>query len=251
MDSINNTSSDHFNDKALQEQHHVVTPINWKKLLQKQNGIETIFTPKSARIYIANVVRRMNSHFGIFMNGADISKLRITHKCCNSNDLQVDIVSISKAMQLFPIKLECNWLENGKRKKIFKNVIAVWLNSSTQRLELYDKPLVEVRKNVQSPVCRWLEAEVHRSDSELQIRFGGLTSRDLIYFTFLKHVNDNDVTWNAKRISSEIYKMIPQCRPRAGHRVRYKGQAMMYMPSIDFCCQLLKTWNQVDLQLIF
>ena len=110
MNSINNTSSD-----------HVVTPINWKKLLQKQNGIETIFTPKSARIYIANVVRRMNSHFGIFMNGADISKLRITHKCCNSNDLQVDIVSISKAMQLFPIKLECNWKKKKwKGKKYFQ-----------------------------------------------------------------------------------------------------------------------------------
>ena len=97
MDSINNTSSD-----------HVVTPINWKKLLQKQNGIETIFTPKSARNYIANVFRHMNLHFGIFMNGSDIGKLRITHKCINSNDLQVDIVSISKAMQLQNGKKICN-----------------------------------------------------------------------------------------------------------------------------------------------
>ena len=228
MNSIKTTASD-------------VTPINWKLILQKPKGIQTIFTPKSVRDYIANVVRRMNSHVGIFMSGSDIGKIRITHRCCNTNNRLVDIVSISKAVQLFPIKLECNWLENGKRNNIFKNVIDVWLNSSTQRLELYDKPSTTVQNNVQSPVCRWLRAEVHRCPSELQIRFGGLTSRDLIYSTFLKHVNDNDVTWNAKRISSEIYQMIPLCRPRAGHRVRYKGQAMMYMPSIDFCCQLLQT----------
>ena len=78
MNWINNTSSDHLNNKALQEQHHVVTSIDWKVILQKPEGEQTIFTPKSARIYIANVVRRMNSHFGIFMNGADIGRLRIS-----------------------------------------------------------------------------------------------------------------------------------------------------------------------------
>ena len=62
----------------MQEQHHVVTSIDWKVILQKPEGEQTIFTPKSARIYIANVVRRMNSHFGIFMNGADIGRLRIS-----------------------------------------------------------------------------------------------------------------------------------------------------------------------------
>lgn len=101
----------------MQEQHHVVTSIDWKVILQKPEGEQTIFTPKSARIYIANVVRRMNSYFCIFMNGADIGRLRITYKHCNSNDSQFDVVSISKAMQLFPIKLECKWKKEKTKWK--------------------------------------------------------------------------------------------------------------------------------------
>jgi len=214
-------------------------PIDWESILKHDCDS---FTPKSVRAYLSGVVEKMNRHFSVIMFGYDFGKIQVTHFNRTASVPDHVTISVSKARQLFSKCVYCRWVENGKRKKIFKKAIEFWLASSTRK-ELYFQP-VKSTQIKSEPMKRFIELLL-TTESSLQLP--GLNMRTSVYALF-----ENAVTpanWNPKSISQEIYRVIPMSRPTTGKRVRKNGIACIFLPSKEDLCSILQDLN--DSRLLF
>jgi hypothetical protein len=214
-------------------------PIDWQSILKHDCDS---FTPKSVRAYLSGVVEKMNRHFSVIMFGHDFGRIQVTHYSRTASVPDHVTISVSKARQLFSKCVYCRWVENGKRKKIFKKAIEFWLASSTRK-ELYFQP-VKSTQIKSEPMKRFIELLL-TTESSLQLP--GLNMRTSVYALF-----ENAVTpanWNPKSISQEIYRVIPMSRPTTGKRVRKNGIACIFLPSKEDLCSILQDLN--DSRLLF
>jgi len=214
-------------------------PIDWQSILKHDCDS---FTPKSVRAYLSGVVEKMNRHFSVIMFGHDFGRIQVTHYSRTASVPDHVTIFVSKARQLFSKCVYCRWVENGKRKKIFKKAIEFWLASSTRK-ELYFQP-VKSTQIKSEPMKRFIELLL-TTESSLQLP--GLNMRTSVYALF-----ENAVTpanWNPKSISQEIYRVIPMSRPTTGKRVRKNGIACIFLPSKEDLCSILQDLN--DSRLLF
>ena len=182
-------------------------------------------TPISVRTYLKTVVEKLNQYFGFICDGPNICKL-----CLTRNNVD-NIVTVAQARHLFPYKVNIRWIESKKQKIFFKNVVDIFVQSSNRREIYHDRPFIKI----DSPVKLWLKYQL--SLESCLLKWDGLNARSLVYSTFLDHVsNANDYT--PKKISQEIYKCMPICRPTT--RVRSCGVSMIYLPSISYCQQVVE-----------
>jgi hypothetical protein len=212
-------------------------PINWNAILD-HNHRE--FTPESVRTYLSTTVEKMNRHFSVIMFGHDLGKIQVTHYSRTGSVPDNVTISMSKSRQLFSKCVYCRWIENGKRKKIFKKAIEFWLVSSTRK-ELYFQP-VKSTQIKSEPVKLFIERLVNSSESSLQLKLPGLNTRSSVYQLF-EATQTTPSDWNPKSISQEIYRVIPISRPSPGKRVRKNGIACIYLPSKEILCSILQDLN--------
>ena len=232
-----------LNNDNLRRQREII-PIDFDKILAKN---QQVFPSLPSMLkYCTNVMTGLNKHLSIIMSGNDIGKLRIV-QMRRDNEPAIDVISISKAKHLFTRCINIKWNNNGEIKKMKKNIIEFWLNSSKYRKEEYPHVQTEYRR---SPLVKWLATHLHDPYKLSPVIFGQLNNRKTIYSSFEMFVNEVD-GWNPKRISSEFYRMLPPSKPRKYHRVRQKGKSMIYIPDRTYCEKLLKQWTSSDVNLIF
>ena len=213
-------------------------PIDWESILKHDCDS---FTPKSVRAYLSGVVEKMNRHFSVIMFGYDFGKIQVTHFNRTASVPDHVTISVSKARQLFSKCVYCRWVENGKRKKIFKKAIEFWLASSTRK-ELYFQP-VKSTQIKSEPVKLFIERLVNSSESSLQLKLPGLNTRSSVYQLFEESQTTLTADWNPKSISQEIYRVIPMSRPTRGKRVRKNGIACIWLPTKEILCSILQDLN--------
>ena len=195
-------------------------PIAWDEILKQP----TKLTPKSVRAYLTCIVEKLNHYLAFIMNGPNICKIRLTR------DQLEDVITIAQAKQLFPQMVNIRWIEKKKEKIFFKNVIDVFLMSSNRKEIYHEHSLVQVDLLVK----KWLKHQL--SSENCPLIWDGLNPRNLVYKTYLDHIpNANDYT--PKKISQEIYRLMPICRPTK--RIRSRGVSMIYIPSRDYCQQVI------------
>ena len=231
-------------NKHLQEQMRIV-PIDWDKILAKN--------AEGARQQAYDVIKRMNSHFAIFMNGPNIGKIRIERKLRFSEQSIFDTISVAKAKQLFNRKLHLSWAEYGEKKNWSKNVISLWLDGDpSNRKEIYHTPdhthdHTPVQSGyIPSPLVKWLEYHLNDPLGSSPIRFNSFNPRNVVYATFIEHANESH-DWTPKGISVEFYKMMPLTKPNKGHRVRKRGISCIFIPSVEYCLKLLQNWQSDEI----
>ena len=214
--------------------------IDWDSVLDHN---QKEFTPKSVRAYLFGVVEKMNRHFSVIMIGQhDFGKIQVTHYSMTGSLPDNVTISVSKARSLFSKRIQCHWVENGKRKKIFKKAIELWLGSGNRK-ELYFQP-VKSTQIKSEPMKRFIELLL-TTESSLQLP--GLNMRTSVYALFENAVTPADC--NPKSISQEIYRVIPNSRPTTGKRVRKNGIACIFLPSKEDLCSILQDLN--DSRLLF
>jgi hypothetical protein len=193
--------------------------------------------------YVRSIVETLNKYFAIHMDGEKIGKIRITRFRRNDNHPIIDTVTVSKAKQLFPLRVNFTWKNKKIKNNFDMNVIDLWLRSPKIRNELYCTERVQIR---QSPVVLWLETQLSKCPSLSTIRFGGLNSRKEIYRTFLNELNDIEkLDWTAKRISQEFYAMLPESRPKKA-RIRLNGVPSIFLPQFHICKRYLEKYKNPE-----
>ena len=227
----------------------VCQPIAWEEILKHPSAR---FTPKSVRHYLFQIVEKLNPHFGLWMDGDKMCKLRVRRKGRDTNQ-HVDVtLSTWRAKQLFPWLVRACWVEGGKKKKLSRNVVDIFL-SSRNRNELYQEAHVPLPLSQRSPVVEWLKLQLALPEECCSLKFGGLNARKMVYESFLEEMPyPND--WSAKAISQELYNCLPSARPTKGKRLRLKGVAVMYLPSRERCQMVLENWYMMygnNVQLLF
>ena len=249
MASINNTTipliHTSFQQKATMGNATatVCEPIAWTDILKHP---EARFNPKNVRRYLKNIVEKMNHHLGIWMDGPNICKLRIRRKIRNitTGAQYVDVsVSLSRAKALFPWKVECRWIEKNQQKNIFRNVVDIFL-LARNRNEIYHQPESFGVPLRYSPTIEWLKTQLALSSECCTLNWGGLNSREMLYSSFLEDVKFPE-NWHPKKISQEIYSVLPSCRPASRKRVRTKGVNAMFLPPREDCKFVLDRWVQM------
>ena len=233
MISVNDTT---LQQKAANATSTVCEPIAWDDILKHP---ATRFHPKSVRRYLFNVVEKLNNHLAIWMDGPSICKLRIRRNGTQGGNVDVS-VSVWRARQLFPWMVQCQWLENEKKKMLFRNVIEIFL-AAKNRKEIYHTPTVSELPLRQSPVIEWLKTQLALPVECCSLKWAGLNPREWLYSSFLEEVKYPE-EWNPKKISQEMYSILPSCKPTK--RLRQHGISMMYVPSRDSCKRVLDNWIQ-------
>lgn len=215
-------------------QDNAVCPIDWNSVLDHN---QREFTPNSVRAYLSTVVEKMNRHFSVIMFGCDFGKVQVTHYSRTGSVLDNVTISVSKARQLFCKCVYVRWVENGKRKKIFKKAIELWLGSGNRK-ELYFQP-VKITQVKSQPVKKFIEVLM---TSKASLKLPGLNTRTSVYELWENAVA-NPADWNPKSISSELYRVIPHSRPSPGKRIRKNGIACIFLPSKEVLCSILQDLN--------
>lgn len=226
----NDTTNTEWQEFLLPAQKHslgnceetVVQPIDWKFILA---FTEPPNTPKKVRQYLAQIVQNMNAHFSIHMAGPDIGKIQVERDSRSANKKDTVLLRPWRCQQLFPRRVTCRWIENGKPCTLFKPVIDIWLASSSRREIL---PTVKL----QHPVYLWLKAQVSMPDAVALIDYGRLNLRKPLYESYLASVL-NPEDWISKRFWQSLYKILPEVRPPRNRRIRLKGEGAVFMPSRD------------------
>jgi|TARA_B110000090_G_scaffold72645_1_gene82815 hypothetical protein len=238
--TINNTT---FAQKATMgnASQTVCHPINWQDILKQP---EASFTPQTVRKYLVDVIERLNQHWGVWMDGQLMGKIRVTRNATTGvAPVEVNI-STWRARQLWPQMIQCTWTsQTGEKKTLFRNVVDMFLKSRNRK-ELYQSQ-TQIQPLCTSPVIQWLRTQLSLPIECCAIKWGGLNARSLLYDSFLEtcaHPED----WTPKSISQLLYRALPSCRPVTGVRVRRKGIAMMYMPGRTLCCDILNHWIQTN-----
>ena len=118
-----------LNNDNLRRQREII-PIDFDKILA---GNHHVF-PSHGDVFKfwTTVMKGLNGHLSIFMAGADVGKLRLV-QMRRDNEPVVDVISISKAKDMFTRCINIKWKSNGKIKKMKKNIIEFWLHSSKYR----------------------------------------------------------------------------------------------------------------------
>ena len=209
-------------------------PIDWESILKHDCDA---FTPKSVRTYLVGVNEKMNRHFSVIMFGHDFGKIQVTHYSRTASVPDNVTISVSKARQLFSKCVYVRWVENGKRKKIFKKAIELWLGSGNRK-ELYFQP-VKITQVKSQPVKKFIEVLM---TSKASLKLPGLNTRTSVYELWENAVA-NPADWNPKSISSELYRVIPHSRPSPGKRIRKNGIACIFLPSKEVLCSILQDLN--------
>ena len=216
----------------------VCQPINWQDILKQP---EALFTPHSIRQYLVDVIEKLNSHWGVWMDGPLMGKMHVTrHATTGATPVEVNI-STWRARQLWPQMIQCKWTENGEKKTLFRNVVDLFLKSRNRK-ELYQR---QTQALCTSPVIQWLRTQLSLPTECCAIKWGGLNARSLLYDSFLETVAHPE-DFSPKSISQEFYRALPSCRPVTGVRIRRKGIAMMYMPGRPLCCDILNDLIQTN-----
>jgi len=208
--------------------------IDWHAIIDHNYGT---FTPESVRAYLSGVNEKMNKYFAVIMFGQSFGQIRVAHYSRTGSVPNFVTISMSKARSLFSKCVCVRWVENGKRKKIFKKVIDFWIDSSNRK-ELYFQPNAFTQIKSQ-PVKRFIELLM---TSESSLILPGLNTRTSVYELFENAVT-TPTDWNPKSISQELYRVIPCSRPSTGKRVRKKGIAMIFLPSKEILCTILQSLN--------
>ena len=71
----------------------IVLPIDWQTILE--TGRDPPKTPHAVREYLANVVHKLNFHFGVIMTGPDIGKIQVNRKSIERQQVAL------QSMQMF------------------------------------------------------------------------------------------------------------------------------------------------------
>jgi len=200
----------------------VVQPIDWHHILAPT---EPPNNPQKVRQYLAQIVQRMNKHFGIIMSGPDLGKIQVERDSRSGKKKDTVLLRPWRAQQLFPKRVTCRWIEDGKPCTLFKPVMDIWLISSSRREIL---PTIKL----QHPVYLWLKAQVSMPDAVALINYGRLNLRKPLYESFLASVR-NPEDWIPKRFWQSLYKILPEARPPRNKRIRLKGEGAIFMPSRD------------------
>ena len=217
----------------------VCEPIPFDTILQQPTAR---FTPKSVRRYILQVVERLNHYFQIWMDGPNMCKLRVLRNGRTTAQVAVNL-SVWRAKQLFPRMVCCKWVEAGKKKTLFRNVIDLFLQARNRK-EIYHESQAFISSPLQhSHVVEWLKTQLALPEECCSVKWGGLNTRQLLYDSFVEDM-PHPQDWSPKRISQSIYKLLPSCRPDAGKRVRRMGVASMYIPTRERCSIVLERWTQ-------
>ena len=208
-------------------------PIDWDAILKKPEKM----TPTTTRRYLSDVVERMNCFFGLWMDGPDICRLRVTRTCRTGKSIATSM-SCCRARQLFPRKVDCRWRERGKNHTFFKNVVDLFLMAGNRK-EVYQRTIQPSLQ--QSSVLKWLKMQLELPGC--QFKWGGLNARHDLYASFLEGKTNRE-DYNPKRISQLFYQALPECRPSAGKRIRQRGVAMIYLPVREHCQQVLDQFEK-------
>jgi hypothetical protein len=217
----------------------VCHPIDWAEILKQT---EKIFTPKTVRAHLINVVDKMNKHMALWMDGLNMGKIRVTRRPRHGTTPVEVNLSAWRCRQLFPHMIQCKWVENGIQKTLFRNVINIFLQSRNRK-EIYRDIPRQISPLCHSPVIEWLKLQLALPEEVCDIKFGGLNARKVLYESFLETIKYPE-DWTPKKISQEFYRTLPACRPATGVRVRRNGVACMHMPSRESCNTLLEHWAQ-------
>jgi hypothetical protein len=217
----------------------VCHPIDWPEILKKP---AQKFTPKSVRMYLFDVVARMNKHMALLMDGPSVGRIRVTRRSRHGTTPVEVNLSTWRCRRLFPHMIQCKWVENGIQKTLFRNVINLFLQSRNRK-EIYQEIPQQTSPLCHSPVIEWLKLQLALPEEVCNIKFGGLNARKVLYESFLETIKYPE-DWTCKKISQEFYRTLPACRPATGVRVRRNGVACMYMPPRESCNTLLEHWAQ-------
>ena len=216
----------------------VVVPIPWESILDKTEFLP--FTPKSIRQYLTNVVEKMNGYFGFHVNGPNQYQLQVTRKSNSSNQLVSLNLTAYRSRQLFNRKVNCAWLENGKKKQLHRGVIDFWMQAGNRRA-IESPVLIGSAKTLNSPVAKWLKQQLHFHDTSpdiCEIKFSAVNVRRDVYESFWGASNSPEL-WTPKMFSTDLYAILPECRPT--HRLRRNGKAVVWIPRRDAVAQVLQT----------
>ena len=103
-----------LNNDNLRRQREII-PIDFDKILA---GNHHVFpSHPSVFKFWTTVMTGLNGHLSIFMAGADVGKLRLV-QMRRDNEPVVDVISISKAKNMFTRCINIKWKSNGKIKSV-------------------------------------------------------------------------------------------------------------------------------------
>lgn len=207
----------------------IVLPIDWPTILE--TGRDPPKNPHAVRQYLANVVHKLNYHFGVVMTGPDIGKIQVTRKSRNNSGQDTVILSVWRCEQLFPQKITLRWSENGSQRMLFKSAFDIWHSSSSRR---------EIRPKfkIKHPVYLWLRHQIGLPNECAILKFGSLNYRKPLLDSFLATVK-NPADWHPKRFWQALYSILPFSRPATNRRIRLKGAGAVYIPPKDDAIELL------------
>ena len=214
----------------------VVEPINWTLILSPS---ALSWTPRSVRAYLNTVTERLNAHFGFIMSGPDIGKIEVTrlNRVPELPPIKVNL-TYWRMDQLFPQKISLSWVENDKKMKLHMSAFEMWSKSRNRR-EI--QPVALIPDHPQEIAVEWLKESLSTARTDAcAIEFGRSNVRQHIYESWWEFVGNHAADdWSPKRISEQIYRLLPAARPGKGRRERVRGVSVMYIPTQEECLEMI------------
>ncbi len=214
----------------------VVEPINWSLILAKT---APKWTPRTVRAYLTCVCEQLNAHFAYIISGKDIGKIEVTRKNRIPELPPVKIrLTHWRMHQLFPQKISINWIENEKPMKLHMSAFDMWSKSRNRR-EI--QPVASMPDQPPEIACDWLKEMLATANTDVcPIKFGRSNVRQAVYDSWHEFVGSPvKFDWSPKRISEQIYRLLPATKPKKGFRERIKGVAVIHIPSEEECLEMI------------
>ena len=212
----------------------ICQPINFELILAKT---APKWTPRSVRAYLNAVCEQLNGHFGYIISGKDIGKIQVTrlNRIPSEPPIKVNL-SYWRMQQMFPQKISLRWTENNKPMKLHMSAFDMWSKSRNRR-EI--QPIASMPDQPPEIATEWLKEMLSTANTDVcPIKFGRANVRQNVYESWHEFVGSSD-DWSPKRISEQIYRLLPAARPKKRFRERIKGIAVIYIPTQEDC------WNMI------
>ena len=215
----------------------ICQPINWELILAKT---APKWTPRSVRSYLTTVCEQLNGHFAYIMAGRDIGKIEVKrlNRILGKPPIKVNL-SYCRMQQMFPQKISVRWLENDKPMKLHMSAFEMWSRSRNRR-EI--QPVASMPDQPPEIAVDWLKEMLATANTDVcPIKFGRSNARQAVYDSWHEFVGSPVADdWSPKRISEQIYRLLPATKPKKGFRERIKGVAVIHIPSEEECLEMIE-----------